>query len=129
MCSSDLADAAAAASSAGFRISVRGNQITARGGTFAVAIAAVPICDFSNNQCVRSAAAGVATNVTGPDVFLAAQTLVVGGNRVVGPKGPSMSLQAPEGRYTVLGNITAGEILAQQAPLTAPWMALNVQSS
>ena len=40
-----------------------------------------------------------------------------------------VSLQAPEGRYTVLGNITAGEILAQQAPLTAPWMALNVQSS
>lgn len=118
----------AVARSAG-SISVRGNQITARGGTFAVAISAVPICDFSNNQCVRSAAAGVATNVTQPDVFLAAQTLVVGGNRVAGPKGPSMSLQAPEGRYTVLGNITAGSILAQQAPLTDPWAALNVQGA
>jgi hypothetical protein len=39
-----------------------------------------------------------------------------------------MSLHAPDGRYTVLGNITSGDILVPAAPLAAPWAPLNVQS-
>ena len=120
---------AAAASPATSRVSVRGNQITARGGTYAVAIAAVPTCDFSHNQCVRSAAVAAGTNISLPDVLLTAQTLVVAGNRVVGPKGLSMVLHAQTGAFTVLGNVTAGDIQAQQAPLADPWAPLNVAGS
>jgi hypothetical protein len=118
----------AAATIVGTRVSARGNQITARGGSFVVAIVAVPICDFSNNQSLRTATANALGNVTVVDIFLSAQTLVVGGNRVVGPKGASMSLHAPDGRYTVLGNITSGDILVPSAPLAAPWAPLNVLS-
>jgi hypothetical protein len=128
---SATAGAAAAASAAviiGTRVSVRGNQITARGGSLVVAIVAVPSCDFSNNQSLRTASANALGNATIADIFVTAQTLIVGGNRVVGPKGPSMSLHAPEGHYTVLGNITSGDILVPTAPLAAPWASLNVLS-
>ena len=85
----------------------------------------MPICDFSNNQCLRSAVASVGSNVIPPDVILSAQTLIVGGNRISGPKGPSMALLVQEGRFTVLGNITSGDIRVQAGPLGDPWAALN----
>jgi hypothetical protein len=113
----------------GTRISVVGNQISARGGSFVVAIVAAPVCDVSNNQTVRTASDSALGNAAAADIFVTARSLVVGGNRVVGPKGPSMSLHVAEGRYTVLGNITTGEILVPAAPLASPWAPLNVLAS
>ncbi|MDB5970559.1 MAG: hypothetical protein JWQ90_3009 [Hydrocarboniphaga sp.] len=116
---------AAAVGNTSLRVDFRGNQITARGGAFAVAILAYPLCDFSNNQCLRSSA----LESTLPDIYLAADTLLVAGNRVSGVgKKPSMTLFPQEDRYTVLGNITSSEILVRSAPLAAPWAPLNVQA-
>ena len=117
-----------AAAIADTRVSVRGNQISTRGGSYAVAIVAVPICDFSNNQCQRTTSANAVDGATAADILLNGQTLVVGGNRIVGAKEPSMSLHVAEGRYTVLGNITSGDILVPSVPLAAPWAQLNVRT-
>ena len=63
-------------------------------------------------------------------IYLGSQTLVVGGEPCLsGPRGPSMSLHVPDGCYTVLGNITSGQILVPSAPLGPPWAPLNVQGA
>lgn len=116
---------AAAAANAAARANVHGNQVSARGGSFAAAIVGVLACDFSHNQCTRIAGATLATPA--PDVLLFAQTQVVDGNRVEGPKGTSIQMQVAEGRFTVLGNVTNGAVRVGNAPLPDPWAALNRQ--
>ena len=105
--------------------SVRGNVVAARGGAHAVAVMTSPTCEFSGNQCTHTASGSTGTQ---PDVLLAAPAVIAANNRIAGPKGPSLALQTQEGHFTVLGNVTSGEILVQNAALAAPWAALNAHA-
>lgn len=116
---------AASATAPAAHANVRGNQVWARGGGFAVSIVGVLGCNFSHNQCMRIAGATLAA--PGPDVLLYAQSVAADGNRVDGAtrSGTSIQLVVGEGGYAVLGNLTSGAIRVGNAMLPDPWAPLN----
>ena len=60
------------------------------------------------------------------------RAIIASSNYVEGARDlPAMRLQLlPEnGPFTVIGNITSGQILINGAPLPAPWAPLNVVAS
>ena len=73
---------------------------------------------FSHNECYRK------NSSEKPDVFLRSSTLVVSNNRVVGGAN-SVNMKVIKGRYTVLGNICFGSILAESNPIELTWASLN----
>jgi len=107
------------------RVALRGNQIAARGRVESAFVIGESSCDFSNNQCQRTVVSDTAPQ---PNVSLAAQAIVVQGNRVTGDdvEQDSIVLASTGPRsYTVLGNVTAGRIQVNTTDLGDPWEPLN----
>ena len=76
---------------------------------------------FSHNECFREPPSGQPL-----EVILGATTLIVSNNRVVGGD-VSLDIRAtPEDHFTVLGNITSGNIVVNGTlPLPPPWTDFN----
>ncbi len=114
--------AAAVVTSTQKRVAVLGNQTTTYGAAQAVLVIGVDDCDFSNNQTQREQTQG-----NGASVILQAQTLIVGGNRVVGvAEKNAMDLLTGKGHFTVLGNATGGPIHVNNVVLGGPWAPFNI---
>ena len=71
---------------------------------------------LSTNRCVHNAARE-------PVAEAQAGAIIASDNYLEGSRGvPAMRLQLPEnGPFTVLGNITSGEIVINSGALPAPW--------
>ena len=103
------------------RLAMTGNQIEVTGPAPALLAKFVSgDCVFSHNQCRRLEAGD------GSDVILAADTLIVASNRVQGGR-ISLELDVAERHYTVLGNITRGQIMVSGGGLIPPWAPLNIE--
>ncbi|WP_372015294.1 DUF6519 domain-containing protein [Pseudoxanthomonas sp. 10H] len=109
---------AAAAAAAGSVALVNGNSLSARGSVPAVELQLGAEVMFSSNRCELAGSGRV------PGVAILAPLLVFSSNRVACAGDVGATLTA--GAATVLGNATTSPIRLNNAPLAAPWNALNV---
>jgi hypothetical protein len=106
-------------------IGLHGNFLEAYGAAPVIRVEASGALTLSTNRCVLNAAREAVAEAQ-------AGAIIVSGNYLEGaPRVPAMRLELlPEnGPFTVLGNITSGEILINGVPLSAPWAPLNVVAS
>jgi hypothetical protein len=104
-------------------LGVQGNHFfSALGPAPLVSIEWPDACNFANNQChVEIDIAHLAV------VDLAAASVAVAGNVVRRPNdSDAMRIIAIPRQFTVLGNLTFGNIRVNNAALPAPWDALNM---
>lgn len=108
-------------------IGLQGNLLESYGNAPVVSVNASGPLTFSTNRCLLS--------TSGPEqpiVDASAGAVVANANYLVGTaKVPAMTLNLPtNGPFTVLGNISSGNILVNSNPLPAtPWGLLNVTAS
>jgi hypothetical protein len=109
-------------------IGVQANLLESYGAAPTVSVIANGTFTFSTNRCLLTAAFSRAT--IGQTVAQArAGAIIASANYLEGPpKLASLVLQlAPEnGPFTVLGNISSGNILVNGGVLAAPWAPFNV---
>ena len=108
----------AAAAAAGSVALVNGNSLAARGSVPAVELQLGAEVMFSSNRCELAGSGRV------PGVAILAPLLVFSSNRIACPGDVGATLTA--GAATVLGNATSSPIRLNNAPLAAPWNALNI---
>jgi len=103
------------------QLTLQGNQLESYGQSATVRIGTRASCVFSNNQCVLD------LQTDQPVAAVGAGALVASGNYLQAPGDLAFVITLPAaGAFTVLGNITRGQIRVNGAPLTAPWQQLNV---
>jgi hypothetical protein len=103
------------------QLTVQGNQLESFGQSETVRIATRASCIFSNNQCVLD------LRTDQPAAAVGAGALVASGNYLQAPGDLALVITVPEpGAFTVLGNVTRGQIRVNGAPLAPPWLQLNV---
>lgn len=80
-------------------------------------------CTFADNVCTSNGSTSVTTIMQ----IHAARSLIVTSNRTIGGKGIALDLapDEPTVRWTVLGNITDGDIHINKHSLPDPWIKLN----
>ena len=106
-------------------LAVRGNAIEVAGDTSALHVdtgAPAQVCD-NRVQCRLARSVPIADVKTG--------SAIVASNALSGAfvhKSPALELVAPDGAYTVLGNICDGPLLVNGAVLGDPWKPLNIPS-
>ena len=112
-------------------VGLHGNLLEAYGTAPVVNVAAGGAFTFSTNRCLLTA--GVAAGTVGQPVAQAqVGAALASSNYLEGPANASaLLLQLPDtGPFTVLGNISSGQILVNGASLAAtPWGPLNVVAS
>ena len=106
-------------------VGVRGNLLEGYGARSQARMLSTGPCTFSDNRCFHLAGARV------PVVQLSAGAIIASANYLQGLDDVSgLSLVVPDaGAFTVLGNIVSGSVELNNAPLPAPWSALNVIGS
>jgi hypothetical protein len=97
---------------------VQGNVLRARGGTPAVHMITGLDIKFSDNRCTL--------NGNNTAVNLNCRVAVVSSNIVRGLGRNSVEVPGTDVQFTVVGNVTSGEIFVRGQPLPAPWEPLNV---
>ena len=106
-------------------VGLHGNLLEGYGAAPVILVEADGALTLSTNRCVLNAARV-------PVAEAQAGAIIASANYLEGSGGvPSMRLQlSPEnGPFTVVGNITSGEIVINGTALPAPWASLNVVSS
>lgn len=106
-------------------VGLHGNLLEGYGAAPVILVEADGALTLSTNRCVLNAARV-------PVAEAQAGAIIASDNYLEGSQGvPAMRLQLlPEnGPFTVLGNITSGEIFINSGALPAPWAALNVVAS
>jgi Family of unknown function (DUF6519) len=98
---------------------VQGNVLRARGGTPAVHMITGLDIKFSDNRCTL--------NGNNTAVNLNCRVAVVSSNIVRGLGRNSVEVPGTDVQFTVVGNVTSGEILVRGQPLPTPWAPLNVR--
>jgi hypothetical protein len=103
-------------------VGILGNSLHGYGRAPLVTVAVAGSCRFSDNYCTDLA------EELGTEVAINAGSVIAASNRVEGPtKARSLDVSATnQNAASVLGNIVAGEILLNGAPLLLPWQPLNV---
>jgi hypothetical protein len=107
-------------------LGVQGNHFFSSGGLAPLVSVAWPdACNFANNQC------HVEIDIAHPAVVdLAAVKIAAAGNVVRRPDdSDAIRITALPRQFTVLGNLTFGNIRVNNAALPAPWDALNMLAS
>jgi len=112
------ATVAAAAAARGSIAMVKGNSLAARGGAPAVDLRTSAEVMFSDNRCELLGTGRL------PGVVALSPVLVFSANRIAGTGDIGAALTAHSA--TVLGNASRAPIRLNNAPLNAPWDALNV---
>jgi hypothetical protein len=106
-------------------VDLHGNLLEGYGGAPVILVEATGALTLSSNRCLLDGARE-------PVAEAQAGAIIASGNYLEGSAGvPAMRLQLlPEnGPFTVLGNITSGEISINGGALPPPWTSLNVVSS
>ena len=104
-------------------LGIQGNHFFSSGGLAPlVSIAWQDACSFANNQC------HVEIDIAHPAVVdLVSAKVAVTGNVVRRPNdSDAIRITAFPQQFTVLGNLSFGNIRVNNTPLPAPWNALNV---
>lgn len=108
------------------RASIRGNQISTPGLGTTIIVRISGSCDFSHNQCLCTGSPDdVREDAKTATVRIWSFSLIAGSNQISSASSLSMDMHPLEGPYTVLGNITMGEIQINNNLLAAPWESLN----
>jgi hypothetical protein len=101
-------------------IALRGNQLEIVRGAGIVIFCRGGHCLYADNCSSHR-------NPSGDRIELSARTLIVSSNRVLGKVDVALDT-AKKKLCTVVGNMTGAAILLDGAPLTAPWVAINLQN-
>ncbi|MGK2914184.1 MAG: DUF6519 domain-containing protein [Porticoccaceae bacterium] len=107
-------------------VALRGNQIRVRGsGAPLVSVGGVLTTTFTDNHCEAEPVAGVAGRLA--MVEIQGGAVIVSQNRVrwTANDFDAINIAGTES-FTVLGNITMGNIRIDRGPLPAPWAPLNI---
>lgn len=107
---------------------VQANLLEAYGATPTVSVVTGGAFTFSTNRCLLTATTSRA-NLNQPVAQARAGAIIASANYLEGPaRLPALVLQLlPEnGPFTVLGNISSGNILINGNALAIPWSPLNV---
>ena len=104
------------------QLTVQGNQLQSYGQAETALIATQASCVFSNNQC------SLDLKTDRPAALVGAGAVVASANILRAPGDLSLviTLQPTSSSFTVVGNVTRGQIRVNGAPLAAPWLPLNV---
>ena len=108
-----------AESDGGSSLGLKGNVVQARGTGRAVQAQSSADLMFCDNRCELNS-----LRVSGA-VALMSRCVIASANRITGG-ARSLLLAAPEGRVTVLGNITSNGIALASGGLPAQWQPLNI---
>jgi hypothetical protein len=109
-------------------IGVRGNVVDSYGAGVAIDVAVPGTNTLSENRCYQVNSPDNVTLVVDLDAYRA----IASGNHLErtpqtpGTAFPALRMTVFNGPFAVYGNITAGPVLVNNAPLPAPWDALNV---
>jgi hypothetical protein len=99
---------------------VRGNLVEAFGGAPAVLLRARGSCLFNDNRCFLDTGEGA------PVAQVHAPYVVAGDNYLQGTSDSPALVVHDVNSFTVLGNITSGQIEVAGSALGPPWSQLNV---
>jgi hypothetical protein len=100
---------------------VRGNVMEAESFSAVAELSVSGSCVFADNQGTLFALG----NARAPLAVLSAP-MVVASNNILNFGAPPLQINAPEGKYTVLGNITTTSIMVNNQNLAGVWAPLNV---
>lgn len=103
--------------------SANGNMFEARGDAPAVDIATDGAVAFSDNRCLHT------SQIQSGVVNISAGSVIAIGNHVEDQHQSKIAMTISAKVYTVLGNITSGQITVNGPPLGDPWAPLNVIGS
>ena len=110
-------------------VGLQGNLLEGYGGAPVVSVLTGGVFTFSANRCLLGAGSAGGANFTQPVAQAQAGAVVASANYLEGPvKLTAMVLTLPEsGPFTVLGNISSGNILVNGNPLAGTtWGPFNI---